>query len=96
MAKPPSQTAAHRKELPSSAAVEALAKELADRPYGEVKPVKSVEVKVAPAKAKAISISLPPAMIEKLEDAALANKRNGFGAKTISGIVREALEAAGY
>lgn len=94
MAKPPSQTAAaQRKELPPPAAVEALANELADRPYGEVKPV---EVKAPPAKAKAISISLPPTMIEKLEDAALANKRHGSGAKTISAIIREALEAAGY
>ncbi|MCQ4235611.1 hypothetical protein NAV31_18110 [Pseudomonas stutzeri] len=96
MPKPPSKTAAAVRKEPPAAAVEALARELADRPYGEAKPTEEVPVKAMPAKAKAISISLPPCMIEKLEDTALTNKRSGSGPKTISGIVREALEAAGY
>ncbi|WP_248747875.1 hypothetical protein [Pseudomonas sp. MWU12-2037] len=44
--------------------------------------------------ARSVSISLPPALIEKLEDQALSNKRSGGGPATVSGIVRAALEAA--
>lgn len=102
MPKKASETAASRKAAAASpAAIDELVNTFADRPYG----VGSVAAKTlerqrqaatSAAKAKPISISLPPAMIEKLEDTALTNKRSGTGPKTISAIVREALETAGY
>lgn len=87
MPKPPSQTAAAR-HTATPAQVEKLAQQLADKPYGSVKDVEK--------KAQNLSISLPPAMIEKLQDAALANKRGAGDLKTVSAIVRDALERAGY
>lgn len=47
-------------------------------------------------KAQPIGISLPPAMIEKLQDEAIKNKRRGDGQKTVSGIIRQLLEQARY
>lgn len=88
MPKPASKTAAARTTA-TPAQAEKLAQQLADKPYGGVK--ESPE-----AKAQAVSISLPPAMIERLQDAALANKRGGGDLKTVSAIVRDALERAGY
>lgn len=90
MPKPPSQQA-KTKTVPSQAAVEALANELADRPYGvtQVEPVQ--EKPAQPVKRKPISISLPPEMIERLEDLALKNKRAGTGPKSVSALVLDAL-----
>lgn len=107
MLKKPSQTASPTKkagrENVTEEQAEALAALLADKPYGE-----SVDRAVAEEKAKAdaekkaktkprtLSVSLPGGLIEKLEDAAHANKKSGEGQRTVSGIVREALEAAGF
>lgn len=91
MAKPPSASASASKNRATAEAADALAKQLADKPYGS----QGLAVPVA-AKAKSISISLPPVMVAKLEDAAHANKRSEAGPKTVSAIIREALEAAGY
>jgi hypothetical protein len=87
--KKPSQAAG--KNTVSSLAAEALAQQLADRPYGEPKAETPPSIK-----AKPISISLPPSIIEQLEDAVRDNKRSGKGSRTVSALVREALEAAGY
>lgn len=76
------------KPVPDQAAVEALVDALADRPYGESKK--------APEKARPLTISLPPSLIAKLEDAALANKRGGTGPKNVSAIVRQGLAAIGF
>lgn len=90
MPKPPSQTvAAKPKPMPSQAQVDALARELVDRPYGESRPA-------AAKKAKPLTISLPPDLIEQLEDRARENKRKGDGPKTVSALVREALGAYGF
>jgi hypothetical protein len=87
MPKPPSKTASGiQKATPEQA--NKLAQQLADKPYGGVKEVEP--------KAQNISISLPPALVEKLQDAALANKRGAGDLKTVSAIVRDALERAGY
>lgn len=88
MPKPPSKTASAR-HIATPEQAEKLAQQLADKPYGGAKD--SPE-----PKAQNISISLPPAMIEKLQDAALANKRGGGHLKTVSAIVRDALDQAGY
>lgn len=48
------------------------------------------------AKAVPISISLPPDMLQRLEAAKAANKQAKSGAKTISGLIQQALEQAGY
>lgn len=90
MPKPPSQTvSAKPKPMPSLAQVDALARELVDRPYGESRPVST-------KKAKPLTISLPPDLIEQLEDRARENKRKGEGPKTVSALVREALAAYGF
>ncbi len=90
MPKPPSQTvAAKPKQVPNQAQVDALARELVDRPYGESRPAGA-------KKAKPLTISLPPDLIEQLEDRARENKRKGEGPKTVSALVREALGAFGF
>nr|WP_176704168.1 ribbon-helix-helix domain-containing protein [Pseudomonas sp.]QDK64840.1 partition protein ParB [Pseudomonas sp.] len=89
MPKPPSQTAAAKpKKMPSQTEIDALTRDLVDRPYGEQQP----KVK----KAKPVTISLHPSMIEQLEDLALKNKRAGTGPKTVSAIIRDALAASGF
>lgn len=95
--KPRSQTAvaAEQKHTPNPVEIERLANALADKPYGQHAQVN--EKKMAESKkAKPIAISLPPALIERLQDQALANKRSGAELKTVSAIVRDALEKAGY
>ncbi len=92
MPKPPSQTVAAKpklKPMPSQAQVDALARELVDKPYGEQRPAIA-------KKAKPLTISLPPDLIEQLEDRARENKRKGEGAKTVSALVREALGLHGF
>lgn len=98
--KKPSQAAPKIKADP--AAAEALANELADRPYGEDKttPEPAPEPEPTPEpvvkKAKPISISLPPEVIQDLEDRVRANKLSGDGPRTVSGLIKEALKSSGY
>lgn len=87
MPKPPSQTAAGR-QAASPEQAKHVADVMAEKPYGKVK---EVEQKVTN-----ISISLLPGMIDKLQDTARANKRGGGELTTVSAIVRDALEKAGY
>lgn len=47
-------------------------------------------------KAKPISISLPPEVIQDLEDRVRANKLSGEGPRTVSGLIKEALKQSGY
>lgn len=91
MPKPSSQTAAAR-QVATPEQADQLAKKLADKPYGSVREIPNKPE----AKAQNISVSLPPAMIEKLQDAALANKRSGSDNRTVSAIIKAALEQAGY
>jgi hypothetical protein len=88
--KKPSQ-AVSAKNAVTSREADALARQLADKPYGE-NPLISESSK----KARPISISLPPDMIERLEDSVRANKRSGQGFRTVSALIRDALERAGY
>lgn len=65
-------------------AVEKLANELADKPYGDaLNQDKEPTVRT--------SLSLPVSMQEALEDMALANKRAGLNLRTVSAIAREAI-----
>jgi len=78
---------------------EQLAAEIADKPYGQKKEKLSPSAKKQSAeseKSLPIGISLPESMIEKLQDKALSNKRKKAGEKSVSGLIREALEKAGY
>lgn len=89
MPKPPSQTvSAKPKHVPSPAQIDAITRDLVDRPYGGTQPKTK--------KAKPVTISLPPSLIEQLEDRALENKRAGTGPKTVSAIIREALAVSGF
>lgn len=94
MPKPPSKTAAGQKVATPEQA-DKLADALADKPYGGVKS-KPVAKSTAEAKAQNVSISLPPALIIKLQDSAMLNKRSGSDLKTVSAIIKDALEKAGY
>ena len=91
MVKPKSQSAAGRTQATPDQ-IEKLAGELAGKDYGRPKEKTDDTEK----KSQAIGISLPPSMIEKLQDTALKNKRSGAGQKTVSGIIRELLEKEGY
>jgi hypothetical protein len=92
--KPRSQRAAEQKRTASAADIERLATSIADRPYGQQS--ENTAKMAASEKAKPVAISLPPALIERLQDQALANKRSGSDLKTVSAIVRNALGKAGY
>lgn len=88
--KKPSQAVAARSAATAEEA-DALARLLADKPYGEKRSASE-----GARKAKPLSISLPPDLIEQLEDAVRNNKRSGSGSRTVSALIREALERAGY
>ncbi|MBA1205365.1 MULTISPECIES: hypothetical protein [Pseudomonas] len=90
MVKPRSKTAAAQQI--SDAEANKIADRLADKPYGKQKEIPSRMEE----KAQNISVSLPPSMIEKLQDTALANKRAGGDQRTVSAIIKAALEQAGY
>ena len=96
--KKPSQAATGGgKAKPDAAAVEALADQLADRPYGESLPSPALAPTVLERpKAKPISISLPPDVIDALEDQVIQNKRSGEGPRTVSGLIKLALRHYGY
>lgn len=73
-----------KKRYLKSEAVEKLANELADKPYGE-------EV-VEEERFVRTSLSLSASMHEALEDMAIKNKRAGLDLRTVSAIVRKAIE----
>lgn len=87
MVKKPSQQAAKNRNEITAEQADLLAKRLADKPYG------STENHLQePAKQSRTTISLNESMLVKLEDMALKNKREGREPKSVSAIVREALE----
>lgn len=99
MPKPPSKTASGQKSQATPEQAGKLADVLADKPYGSVRPDPinaSAPAKALEPKAQNISISLPPALIVKLQDAAIANKRGGSDLKTVSAIIKDALAKSGY
>jgi hypothetical protein len=88
--KKPSE-AARAKSVATPEAADALARQLADKPYGGEK-----DKVDGPKKAKSMSISLPPDLIEQLEDRVRDNKRSGSGSRTVSALIRESLLRDGY
>lgn len=86
--KKPSAQAARKKHV-SEAEAEALANRIADRPYGTAE---AAVVKAEVSQLKRTSISLETGMLELLEDTALKNKREGTEPKSVSAIVRDALD----
>jgi hypothetical protein len=73
----------------TEAEAEALANRLADRPYGDekvvVEPVQEILTRT--------TISLPQNTLREIEDLALHNKRIGVAPKSVSAIIRDALDA---
>ncbi len=63
-------------------------KALVDKPYDGVQEVEP--------KMRNVSITLPVALTEKLQDVAIVNKRGGGSLTSVSAIIRDALEKAGY
>ncbi|RMO27669.1 hypothetical protein ALQ43_03592 [Pseudomonas savastanoi pv. glycinea] len=86
-----SETANRRGQV-SEEASERLARELAGKPYDSAPVVKAPDMR----KPVPVSISLPPGILEKIEDDVRENKRSGKAHRTVSAIVRHALEAQGY
>lgn len=75
-----------KKRSPTTKSVEALANELADKPYGDSSsPLKEDEL-------TRVSISISVGMQQRLEDFALKNKRSGGDLKSTSAIIRAAVE----
>ncbi|MBS0970708.1 hypothetical protein CYR40_18320 [Chimaeribacter arupi] len=68
----------------SASDADALARKLADRPYGEEKKEEDVVART--------TISLPKSLLIKLEDVALDNKRAGREPKSVSALIRLATE----
>lgn len=64
-----------------------LASLLADKPYGDEKRLEEQLEKLART-----SISLPEALLRQCEDTALINKRSGIEPKSVSALIRAALE----
>lgn len=94
--KPRSQKAGEKK-TPNPADIERLAQSLADKPYGEQMPASPTQTKIPESeKAKPITISLPPSLIANIQDQAISNKRAGLDLRTVSAIIKDALEKAGY
>lgn len=88
MVKPPSQQQAttNRHNITDEQS-EALAKKLADKPYGD----RDKQVEAAPEPVSRTTISLPASLLRQLEDLAYSNKREGRELRNVSAIVREAL-----
>lgn len=87
MVKKPNQQAATNRSEVTFEQAELLAKRLADKHYGSTE-----NTLQEPEKQSRITISLNKSMLVKLEDMALKNKREGRDPKSVSAIVREALE----
>lgn len=71
----------------TAANADALANQLADRPYGEKKALPAIQETTART-----TISLPKSLLRELEDRALDNKRAGIEPKNVSAMIRNALE----
>ena len=87
MVKKPSQQAIKRPDVTPEQA-EALAQKLADKPYGE----KEKPELVVEEKQSRTTISLPTSLLHELEDLALQNKRDKMDPRSVSALVREALQ----
>ncbi|MGP5427469.1 hypothetical protein [Pseudomonas helleri] len=92
MAVKKSSETANKRASVSEQDAERLASELADKPYGSQPQPRAVDTR----KAVPVSVSLPPSVLEQLEDAVRANKRAGKPLRTVSAIVKYALEAQGF
>ncbi|MBN7843621.1 CopG family transcriptional regulator [Providencia rettgeri] len=88
MVKRPSQQAANSRSEVTAEQAELLAKRLADKPYGSTE-----NALQEPEKQSRTTISLNESMLVQLEDMALKNKREGREPKSVSAIVRDALDA---
>ncbi|TMX14283.1 CopG family transcriptional regulator [Aeromonas salmonicida subsp. achromogenes] len=89
MVKKPSQQASTRSLITPEQADE-LALRLADKPYGD--PGKIPTTPLIADKQCRTTISLSESMLMVVEDLAIRNKRNGHEPKSVSAIVREALD----
>lgn len=87
MVKKPSQQAINSRSEVTTEQAELLAKRLADKPYGSTE-----NTLKEPEKQSRTTISLNESMLVALEDMALKNKREGKDPKSVSAIVRDALE----
>jgi hypothetical protein len=100
MLKKPSERARTDRQVASEDQAEALARQLADKPYGtesRESPQASTSELNAPAagpyeKLARTTISLPESLLRQCEDIALSNKRAGLEPKNVSALLRAALE----
>lgn len=90
MVKRPSQQASTLRARVTDEESEALAKRLADKPYGSTE--KAEQEKPEQELQCRTTISLGESMLRKAEDRALQNKRSGKDPKNVSALIREALD----
>ena len=90
-----------KRQVATEQEIEDLQAKLENKVYGA--PVnegssdkKQVTVSEQAEKAKPIGISLPPAIIEKLQGIAFKNKNSKAEHKTVSALILDALVRAGY
>jgi len=73
-------------------AVEKLADKMADKPYGKAISENASDTPDSHVELERITISIPQVMSYTLDDIARERKRNKLPNRTVSAIVREALE----
>jgi len=81
----------------SAEAAEALANEIADKPYGKKSKVEPIKKKVSEpgadaAKIVRTTITIPQSLMDEIDQQVLENKKNRISIKSTSAVVRDALE----
>lgn len=87
MLKKPSDKSLHPRRIVTEDEADMLANKLADKPYGDDERAQAVQEKQART-----TISLPDQLLRQCEDLAISNKRGNNGPKSVSALVRAALE----
>lgn len=73
--------------------IEQLAESLADKPYGAPAMPSDISNSKSPEKLERVTITMPTSTRIQLEDMAMARRRAGEPNKSVSAIIREALES---
>lgn len=92
MLKKPSDRAKPERKIATEDEAEALARQLADKPYGDEHRSENTTVTEKPEKLTRTTISLPEQLLRECEDLALKNKRSGIEPKSFSALTRMALD----
>lgn len=87
MLKKPSDRARQACRIVTAGEADQLASKLADKPYGDEQRTTVVNEKLSRT-----TISLPTSLLRVCEDLVISNKRNGQRPKSVSALIKAALE----